>query len=97
MLEYCPENLERILKRNQRERRLNFLQKLQMARDIAMGMDWLHAICKMSHGDLKPDNILADAQGNLKVVYFQINSLKIIVPGGRFRDGCSSKRVRKTF
>ncbi|XP_022934467.1 probable LRR receptor-like serine/threonine-protein kinase At3g47570 [Cucurbita moschata] len=44
------------------ERRLSFIQRLNVAIDIACGLDYLHNHCETSivHCDLKPSNILLD-------------------------------------
>ena len=35
-------------------------QKLKLAYESALGVNWLHTICQMIHRDLKPDNVLVD-------------------------------------
>ena len=44
------------------ERRLSFIQRLNVAIDVACGLDYLHNHCETSivHCDLKPSNILLD-------------------------------------
>eukprot|EP00727_Mastigamoeba_balamuthi_P000387 m51a1_g10345 putative sh2 domain-containing protein (663) ;mRNA; r:156273-159838 len=43
------------------------IKKLRMALDVAMGMNWLHGICNLVHRNLKPENLLLDAQDRLRV------------------------------
>ncbi|ELP84822.1 serine/threonine protein kinase HT1, putative [Entamoeba invadens IP1] len=58
----CPKSLQD----------LNMLQKMKILRDVAVGLTFIHDIKDMFHGDLKPQNILFDENGNVKVsdVYF---------------------------
>lgn len=39
---------------------LSMEQRLKLAYETALGMNWLHTICGMIHRDLKPANILVD-------------------------------------
>eukprot|EP00727_Mastigamoeba_balamuthi_P011758 m51a1_g7204 putative sh2 domain-containing protein (592) ;mRNA; f:215233-217722 len=40
--------------------KVSFYERLCMALDIALGMNWLHGICHIIHRDLKPANLLLD-------------------------------------
>eukprot|EP01112_Ceratiomyxa_fruticulosa_P009984 TRINITY_DN2620_c0_g1_i2.p1 TRINITY_DN2620_c0_g1~~TRINITY_DN2620_c0_g1_i2.p1 ORF type:complete len:609 (+),score=149.68 TRINITY_DN2620_c0_g1_i2:208-2034(+) len=42
-------------------------QKMKMAKDAALGLNWLHGICHIIHRDLKPANLLIDKNMNVKV------------------------------
>ena len=45
--------------------------KLSMAKDIAMGMNWLHSSKPQRlHRDLKPTNLLVDDNFNVKICDF---------------------------
>jgi len=44
--------------------------RLMMARDAALGMNWIHGICKMVHRDLKPANLLVSSDGTVKIADF---------------------------
>eukprot|EP01120_Amphizonella_sp_Union-15-10_P012203 TRINITY_DN5378_c0_g4_i2.p1 TRINITY_DN5378_c0_g4~~TRINITY_DN5378_c0_g4_i2.p1 ORF type:complete len:106 (-),score=23.88 TRINITY_DN5378_c0_g4_i2:24-296(-) len=41
-----------------------------MAKDAALGMNWLHGINKIVHRDLKPANLLVDENFRVKVTDF---------------------------
>lgn len=57
-------------------RPITLLQALTMARDTALGMNWLHSRnpCLL-HLDLKPANLLIDEHGTVKVADFGISIL----------------------
>ncbi|KAL7721766.1 hypothetical protein QTN25_001411 [Entamoeba marina] len=50
--------------------RISLHQKLLWARDTALGMNWLHGICKLVHRDLKPANLMLDENFHVKVTDF---------------------------
>jgi hypothetical protein len=54
---------------------MSLYQKCHCARDIASGMAWLHHI-QVVHLDLKPTNILYDANGRMKVADFGLARFK---------------------
>jgi serine/threonine protein kinase len=58
------------------QRPITLLQALTMARDTALGMNWLHSRnpCLL-HLDLKPANLLIDEHGTVKVADFGISIL----------------------
>jgi len=49
---------------------LTLYKKLQMARDAACGINWLHGINNIVHRDLKPANLLLDENMRVKVTDF---------------------------
>ncbi|KAH3761582.1 SHK1 protein [Pelomyxa schiedti] len=49
---------------------LSLDRRLQMAREAACGMSWLHGICHIIHCDLKPANLLLDEAFHVKVCDF---------------------------
>jgi serine/threonine protein kinase len=49
---------------------LSLYKKLQMARDAACGINWLHGINQIVHRDLKPANLLLDENMRIKVTDF---------------------------
>lgn len=62
--EYCSGgNLTDIVTSNGK---YSFVQKLKWAKEIASGMASLHAR-NVVHHDLKPDNILIDGEGKIKI------------------------------
>ena len=51
-------------------RNLSLKDKLKIAQDTALGVNWLHGICHIIHRDLKPANILVDENMHAKVTDF---------------------------
>ncbi|KAL7722346.1 hypothetical protein QTN25_001089 [Entamoeba marina] len=51
--------------------KISLHQKLLWARDTALGMNWLHGICKLVHRDLKPANLMLDENFHVKVTDFE--------------------------
>jgi len=51
---------------------LDLYTKLRMARDIAVGMNWLHSSkpVQFLHRDLKPSNLLVDDNYRIKICDF---------------------------
>ncbi|KAH7434594.1 hypothetical protein KP509_06G025100 [Ceratopteris richardii] len=60
-----------------RERKLSWKDRLNLAVDVAQGLVYLHHEIEhpVIHGDLKPKNILLDAEGVAKIGDFGISSL----------------------
>lgn len=59
-------NLEHLL-HNERAQ-LSLYKRLEMAKEAAVGMAWLHgADPQIVHRDLKPSNLLVDKHGQIKV------------------------------
>ncbi|KFM23981.1 Dual specificity protein kinase shkC [Auxenochlorella protothecoides] len=56
------------------KRRLGYLEILQVAHDVACGLAYLHPA--VVHRDLKPQNILLDADGRAKLADFGISRVK---------------------
>ena len=52
-------DMNRLIKNSQNP--LTMEQRLKLAYETALGMNWLHTICGMIHRDLKPENILVDS------------------------------------
>ena len=48
--------------------------RLRMMRDIAVGLHYLHnrTPCGIFHRDLKPDNILVNRHGDVKIADFNV-------------------------
>jgi len=51
-------------------KKLSLYQRIKMAKDAALGMNWLHGINKIVHRDLKPANLLVDDNFRVKVTDF---------------------------
>uniref|UniRef100_A0A7S4K7U5 non-specific serine/threonine protein kinase n=1 Tax=Paramoeba aestuarina TaxID=180227 RepID=A0A7S4K7U5_9EUKA len=68
-------NLETVLKDHQIQ--LSDRLKLSMARDCALGMNWLHkATPPILHRDLKPPNLLVDKDYTVKVCDFGLSCIR---------------------
>eukprot|EP00727_Mastigamoeba_balamuthi_P008772 m51a1_g4517 putative sh2 domain-containing protein (688) ;mRNA; f:422969-426165 len=67
---------------------LTLHQKLRMAHDAALGINWLHGICQIIHRDLKPANLLLDEQRRVKVTDFGFSE---VLKDGHGRDARGPK------
>ncbi len=68
-MEYCATDLEKILETDaaqDKQKRLPLLARLKLAKDAALGMDWLHGILSIVHGDLKPQNLMVQTNVEAK-------------------------------
>jgi len=67
---------------------LSQTQQLRIAKDIAKGMNWLHCLDPpIIHRDIKPPNILVNANFDVKVCDFGLSCVKEIPkPGDKLRD-----------
>jgi len=59
---------------NRKLRKLDYLQILQIGLEIAQGLDYLHPT--VIHRDLKPQNVLLDKDGRVKIADFGISRFK---------------------
>eukprot|EP01118_Nematostelium_gracile_P003368 TRINITY_DN1386_c0_g1_i3.p1 TRINITY_DN1386_c0_g1~~TRINITY_DN1386_c0_g1_i3.p1 ORF type:complete len:607 (+),score=145.72 TRINITY_DN1386_c0_g1_i3:37-1821(+) len=65
--ELCDSDLGYLLE--DRKKNLSTFHKLELAKKICQGMAWLHHLGILHH-DLKPDNILLDKNGTVKITDF---------------------------
>jgi serine/threonine protein kinase len=49
---------------------LSLFHRIKIAKEAALGMNWLHTIAHITHHDLKPSNLLLDDHGTVKVCDF---------------------------
>ncbi|GLC66063.1 hypothetical protein PLESTF_000377600 [Pleodorina starrii] len=76
---------------NPHMRRLEYLEMLQLSRDVAEGLALLHRF-RVLHRDLKPGNVLLDSKGRAKIADFGISRLRdpyrscvnVTAPAGTF-------------
>ena len=57
-----------------------------MARDTLQALDYLH-YHKVVHGDLKPENVLMSARGNVTLSDFGCS--KVIISGNEYLERCN--------
>eukprot|EP01111_Echinosteliopsis_oligospora_P008352 TRINITY_DN2393_c0_g1_i1.p1 TRINITY_DN2393_c0_g1~~TRINITY_DN2393_c0_g1_i1.p1 ORF type:complete len:789 (-),score=300.64 TRINITY_DN2393_c0_g1_i1:65-2431(-) len=72
--ERCETDLERLLANRQKQ--LSITKRMQMAKDAALGMNWLHGITRIVHNDLKSANLLVDSNLRVKVTDFGFSQIK---------------------
>eukprot|EP01119_Soliformovum_irregulare_P021030 TRINITY_DN6908_c0_g1_i2.p1 TRINITY_DN6908_c0_g1~~TRINITY_DN6908_c0_g1_i2.p1 ORF type:complete len:539 (-),score=145.76 TRINITY_DN6908_c0_g1_i2:632-2248(-) len=88
-MEYCPTDVEKLLQEDRRLRKkrnqegssdtsglLTMVEKLKIAKDAALGLNWLHGINSIVHGDLKSANLLVDSNRRVKVSDFGFSVVK---------------------
>eukprot|EP01122_Echinamoeba_exundans_P007771 TRINITY_DN2460_c0_g1_i5.p1 TRINITY_DN2460_c0_g1~~TRINITY_DN2460_c0_g1_i5.p1 ORF type:complete len:418 (+),score=102.28 TRINITY_DN2460_c0_g1_i5:342-1595(+) len=87
--EYLPGgDVEHLL--HDRTQEISLYRRMQMARDAALGMNWLHCSNpQVCHRDLKTSNLLIDEKGTVKVCDFGLSQMKR--HGENLRDGDSAK------
>eukprot|EP01111_Echinosteliopsis_oligospora_P015443 TRINITY_DN6119_c0_g1_i1.p1 TRINITY_DN6119_c0_g1~~TRINITY_DN6119_c0_g1_i1.p1 ORF type:complete len:585 (-),score=151.22 TRINITY_DN6119_c0_g1_i1:89-1843(-) len=68
--ELMKTDVERLLKNNHDAGKITVYQRIKMAKDAALGVNWLHGICKIIHRDLKSANLLVDGNMTVKVTDF---------------------------
>jgi serine/threonine protein kinase len=59
--ELMKTDMERLIHHNPEVGKISMAQRLKMAKDAALGMNWLHGICRIIHRDLKCANLLVDS------------------------------------
>lgn len=58
-------------------------------RDFLLGLNYLHNHCRIIHRDIKPDNLLIDCKGNLKIADFGV--AKLMDDSDIIEDDCGTK------
>ena len=73
MSELLHTDMERLLRS---DHVLSLEQRMRMAKDAALGVNWLHGISGIIHRDLKPANLLVDASLTVKLTDFGFAQLR---------------------
>ncbi|EFA74566.1 SH2 domain-containing protein [Heterostelium album PN500] len=81
--ELCQTDLERLLHNDRTKQEFSLFRRMQMAKDAALGMNWLHGITRIVHNDLKTANLLIDSNLRVKVTDFGFSQIK---EGEEFQD-----------
>lgn len=63
-------DLEKLIHHNPDAHKITLYTRMKMAKDAALGLNWLHGICRIIHRDLKPANLLVDSNMTVKVTDF---------------------------
>jgi serine/threonine protein kinase len=66
-------DVERLLRS---EQELSLHERVRMAKDAALGVNWLHGISGIIHRDLKPANLLVDSNLTVKLTDFGFAQLR---------------------
>eukprot|EP01113_Clastostelium_recurvatum_P013999 TRINITY_DN1756_c0_g1_i3.p1 TRINITY_DN1756_c0_g1~~TRINITY_DN1756_c0_g1_i3.p1 ORF type:complete len:784 (+),score=234.68 TRINITY_DN1756_c0_g1_i3:77-2428(+) len=74
--ERCVTDLERLLAQDKSKQSFSLYRRMHMARDAALGMNWLHGITQIVHNDLKSANLLVDQNLRVKVTDFGFSQIK---------------------
>lgn len=89
--ELCQTDLEKLLHNDRTKKEFSLFRRMQMAKDAALGMNWLHGITRIVHNDLKTANLLVDINLRVKVTDFGFSQIK---EGEEFQDK-AAKGTRK--
>ncbi|KAF2077940.1 hypothetical protein CYY_000741 [Polysphondylium violaceum] len=81
--ELCQTDLEKLLHNDRTKKEFSLFRRMQMAKDAALGMNWLHGITRIVHNDLKTANLLVDINLRVKVTDFGFSQIK---EGEEFQD-----------
>ena len=49
-------DMEKLIHHNPDAHKISLYTRMKMAKDAALGLNWLHGICRIIHRDLKPAN-----------------------------------------
>lgn len=70
IMEYCNGgDLRSVLRKPENINGLSEFEVREVMHALRHAVDYLHAVCKIEHRDLKPDNIVIHCVGNNKKIY----------------------------
>jgi serine/threonine protein kinase len=85
--ELCFTDMEKYLANDKEKKQVSLTRRMQMARDAALGVNWLHSKCRIVHLDLKSANLLLDHNLRVKVTDFGFSQLKDTLSTDKAKKG----------
>jgi len=85
--ELCFTDMEKYLASDREKKQASLSRRMQMARDAALGVNWLHSKCRIVHLDLKSANLLLDNNLRVKVTDFGFSQIKDTLSADKAKKG----------
>jgi serine/threonine protein kinase len=85
--ELCYTDMEKYLASDRDKKQVSLSRRMQMARDAALGVNWLHSKCRIVHLDLKSANLLLDNNLRVKVTDFGFSQIKDTLSADKAKKG----------